>query len=40
VGLGLSIAHWIAEVHGGQIVASNAPEGGAVFTATLPLASS
>lgn len=37
-GLGLSIGQWIAEVHGGQIGAENAPGGGAVFTITLPLA--
>jgi signal transduction histidine kinase len=38
-GLGLAIARWIAEAHGGRIVAANASEGGAVFTLMLPLAS-
>lgn len=37
-GLGLSIARWIAEAHGGHIVAANADQG-ATFTVTLPLAS-
>jgi signal transduction histidine kinase len=37
-GLGLAIARWIAQAHGGRIVAANAPEGGAVFTLMLPLA--
>ncbi|HEX5566137.1 MAG TPA: HAMP domain-containing sensor histidine kinase [Streptomyces sp.] len=35
-GLGLSIAHENAHVHGGEIIAENAPEGGAVFTLRLP----
>ncbi|GHH77683.1 signal transduction histidine-protein kinase AfsQ2 [Streptomyces sulfonofaciens] len=35
-GLGLSIALENAHIHGGGITASNAPEGGAVFTLRLP----
>jgi two-component system NtrC family sensor kinase len=36
-GLGLSIAYSIIRKLGGQLVASNGPRGGAVFTITLPL---
>lgn len=37
-GLGLSISYGIIEQHCGRLVAGNAPEGGAVFTISLPLA--
>ncbi len=36
-GLGLAIARRIVLAHGGRIKAANRPEGGAVFTFTLPL---
>jgi len=38
-GLGLSISFGAIEQHGGQLVAGNAPEGGARFELSLPLAS-
>lgn len=36
-GLGLSIAKWIAERHGGQILVDSAPGQGSVFTVRLPI---
>jgi signal transduction histidine kinase len=36
-GLGLAIARWIVEAHGGNITAANAIPRGAVFAVTLPL---
>lgn len=36
-GLGLSIARWIVEAHGGTITAESHPEQGTVFTVRLPL---
>jgi signal transduction histidine kinase len=36
-GLGLSIARWIAQEHGGQLAATNRSAGGAIFTLELPL---
>jgi signal transduction histidine kinase len=37
LGLGLSIAKWIVEAHGGQIVAENDANGGATFRFALPV---
>ncbi len=37
-GMGLSIAKGIVEAHGGKMWVSNRPEGGAVFSLTVPLA--
>lgn len=36
-GLGLAIARQLAEAHHGTLTAANAPQGGAIFTLTLPL---
>jgi two-component system, OmpR family, sensor kinase len=36
-GLGLAIARWIAQEHGGRVVAANRPQGGAAFTVELPV---
>jgi signal transduction histidine kinase len=36
-GLGLPIARWIAEAHGGSLVLETTGAGGATFAATLPL---
>jgi len=35
-GLGLAIVRHVAEAHGGSVVATNAPDGGAVLTLRLP----
>jgi len=36
-GLGLAIAQKLAQAHGGSLTAANHPQGGAVFTLTLPI---
>jgi two-component system OmpR family sensor kinase/two-component system sensor histidine kinase BaeS len=36
-GLGLAIARQLAQAHGGSLTAGNPPEGGALFTLTLPI---
>jgi two-component system sensor histidine kinase HydH len=35
-GLGLAVVHRIAEAHGGEVLATNCPEGGAAFTLCFP----
>ncbi|MCK5247384.1 HAMP domain-containing protein [Candidatus Bipolaricaulota bacterium] len=39
-GIGLTIAKYLVEAHGGRIWAENAPDGGACFTFTLPVSTS
>jgi signal transduction histidine kinase len=37
VGLGLAIARWVADGHGGSVAAENRPQGGARFVVSLPV---
>jgi signal transduction histidine kinase len=37
MGLGLYVARQVAEAHGGEVMASNSEQGGAVMTVRLPL---
>ena len=37
MGLGLAICDAVVKAHGGTITATNHPEGGAVFTFTIPM---
>jgi signal transduction histidine kinase len=39
VGLGLAIAKWAVEAHGGSILVESGPRGGAMFSISLPIAS-
>jgi len=36
-GLGLYVSHGIVERHGGELLAANTPDGGAVFSLRIPL---
>ena len=36
-GIGLAIAHQVAELHRGEIEAANEPDGGCTFTVCIPL---
>jgi two-component system sensor histidine kinase HupT/HoxJ len=37
IGLGLAIAYGIIQEHGGEIIATNHPDGGALFKVALPI---